>query len=153
MPPPPTPNPPPPPPCANNVNEWNRLDSKNRSSSIHNILPNSLLKVIQLVKGKILNVNTPIGIKMLRKLRLGFSYLHELKFRESFKDTLNLLCFCKIEAKKITHYFRRCHLGNENLDTLMNNSENICISFSTINDNNFVNAFLHGDEEFDDTDN
>ena len=66
------------------------------------------LKFIRPVERKILNVNDPFEIKMLTRLRLGFSHLREHKFRHGFKDTLNPLCSCSIEAEATAYYFLRC---------------------------------------------
>ena len=41
---------------------------------------------------KIFNINDPFAIKLLTKLRLGFSHqIREPKFRHGFKNTLNPL--------------------------------------------------------------
>ena len=71
------------------VNEWNRFDPNICSSSSYHIFGNALLKFIRPVQRKIFNINDPFGIKMLRRLRLGFCELHEHKFRHTLKDTLN----------------------------------------------------------------
>ena len=34
----------------------------------------------------------PIGIKLLTRLRLGFSHLNEHKFRHNFGDTVSAMC-------------------------------------------------------------
>ena len=61
------------------------------------------------------------------------SSISEHKFRHGFKDTLNPLCSCSIETQI---YFLRYHFCNSNRGTLMNDLENIPISFSTVNDKN-----------------
>ena len=43
-------------------------------------------------------LNDPFGIKMLARLRLGFSYLCEHELTNGFKENLNSLCSCSIEA-------------------------------------------------------
>ena len=71
------------------------------------------------------------------RTRLGFRHLSEHKLKDGFKDTLNLLCSCSIEAETTTQYFPRCHFCNANRATLMNYLENISISFSAVSDNQF----------------
>ena len=88
---------------------------------------------------------------MLTRLRLGFSHLREHKFRHGFKDTLNPLCSCSAEATTTIHYFLRCHFYNSNRATLMNDLENIPISFSMVSYNNLISLLLY--EKFDDTKN
>ena len=86
------------------------------------------------VERKIFNINDPFAIKMLKKLRLGFSNPCEHKFGYGFKDTLNPLCSCSIEVETTTHYFLRFHFNNSNRDTRMNDLENLPIFFSTVSD-------------------
>ena len=85
-------------------------------------------------------------MKKLARLRYGFSHLCEQKCRYSFRDTLNWLCSCHIEAKTSTHYFLYCHFYN------LNDSEkNIPISFSEVSDNNLTSFLLYGNNKFDNT--
>ena len=86
---------------------------------------------------------------MLTRLILGFRHLCERKCMPDFKDTLNPLCHCSIEAKTTTHYFLCCHFYNSNGSTLMNNLENILTSFSTVSDNNPISLPLYDDNNFD----
>ena len=103
------------------------------------------------VERRIFNINDTLGIKMLTKLRLGFSHLCEPKFIHGFTDTLNQFCSCSIEAETTAHYFLRYLLYNSNRTTLINDFENILISFSTVSDNNLVSLLLYGDDKFNDT--
>ena len=41
------------------------------------------------IKNKTFNSDDEVGIKLLMRLRLGFSHLREHKFRHNFADTLN----------------------------------------------------------------
>ena len=105
-------------------------------------------------KRTILNrVNDLFRIKFLRKLRLGISHLCEHKYSHGYKDTLNPLCFCNIEAETTTHYFLRCHFYNSNWATLINDLENIPISFSTVSYTNLISLLLYSDYKFSDTKN
>ena len=40
----------------------------------------------------------PLGVRLLNRLRLGFSHLREHKFRHNFADTLNPLCSSALET-------------------------------------------------------
>ena len=94
--------------------EWNKLDPNIRSSNNHHVFRNALFKFITPVDRKIFKISEPFGIKMLTRVRLGFSHLHEHKFRNGFKDILNPLCFCSTEAETTTHYILHCHFYNSN---------------------------------------
>ena len=88
------------------------------------------------------NINDSVGLKLLRRLQLGFSHLRENKFRQGLRDILNPLWGCSIEAETTTHYFLRCHFYNGNRSALMNDF-NIDGSFSTLNENKFINLVLY----------
>ena len=62
----------------------------------------------------------------------------EHKFRHGFRDILNPLCPCSIEAETTTHYFLRCHFYNANRSALMNELNEIDSSFSTLNEDKFT---------------
>ena len=89
---------------------------------------NAFLKFIRPVERKIFNIDDPFGIKMLTRLRLGFRHLREHKFGHGFKDTLNPLYYCTIEAATIARYFLHCYFYNSSQDNLMNDLENMPIS-------------------------
>ena len=50
----------------------------------------------------------PLGIRLLKRLRLGFNHLREHKFKHNFADTFNPLCSCSLETEDMEHYFLRC---------------------------------------------
>ena len=88
---------------------------------------------------------------MLTRLRLDFSHFRKHKFRNGFKDTLNPLCFCSIEAETTTCYFQRCHFCNPKRVNLTNDLEDIPIPFFTVSEDNLISSLLYGDDKFDDT--
>ena len=134
----------------NVIYEWNKLDPDNRSSASYNLFRNTLLKFIRLVQKKTFNINDSVGVKLLKKLRLDFSHLRKHKFKHGFRDILKPFCPCSIEAETTAHYFLRCHFYNANRSALMNELNEIDSSFSTLNENNFIDLILHGNDKFDD---
>ena len=89
----------------NVINEWNKLDPDIRSSTSYNLFFNTLLKFIKPAQRKIFNTNDSVGVKLLTRLRLGFSHLREHKFTHGFRDILNPLCPCSIETETTAHIF------------------------------------------------
>ena len=83
-------------------------------------------------------------MKLLTILRLGFSHLREHKFRYGFRDILNPLCLCRIEAETTTRYFLRCHFCNADRSALINEVNEIDGFFSTLNENKFIDLILYG---------
>ena len=61
--------------------------------------------LIRAVEMKPYHINNSVGIKLLTRLRLSFSLLHENRFRHNFKNTLNFLCSCSTEPATTTHFF------------------------------------------------
>ena len=47
---------------------------------------------MRLCANSIFNINNPLEIKLLTRLHIGLSHLHEYKFSHCFQDTLNPVC-------------------------------------------------------------
>ena len=69
----------------NVIYEWNKLDPDIRSSASYNLFRNTLLKFIRSSQRKTLHINDSVGVKLLTRLRLGFSHLRGHKFRHGFR--------------------------------------------------------------------
>ena len=68
----------------------------------------------------IFNIHNPHGIKTLTRLWVGFSHLHDHKFRHCFEDTLNPLCDCGNDTETTTHFFLHCPSFHTLRKTLLN---------------------------------
>ena len=79
-----------------------------------------------------------------------FYDLREHKFRHGFRGILNPLCPCNIETETTAHYFLCRHFYNGNRSALMNELNEIDSSFSTLNENKFIDLVLYGSDKFDD---
>ena len=90
---------------------------------------------------------------MLTRLQLGFSHLCEHKLRYVFRDILNLLCPCNIEAETTIHCFLHCHFYNAKGVALLNNLNEIGKSFLKLNKNTFIDLILLGADKFNDKEN
>ena len=137
------------------INEWNKFNPKIRCSSNYHVFRNVLLKFLSPAIYKSLQVPKfilPIQNKNVNKTEIRFQTA-QCKFRHGFKGATNPLCCFSIEAETTAHYFLRCHFYNSNRATIMNDLENVSISFSTVSDNNLVSLHLYGDNKFDDTNN
>ena len=128
-------------------NDCNKLDPDIPSSSIYN----TMLTFVRSVEKKNLNNSDTCGIKIVKRLRLRFSHLVEHKFRHCFRETVNPLCSCSIEAETAAPCFLHYHFCNANGATLMNDLANIPIFFSVVSDNNLISLLLYDDDKFDDT--
>ena len=78
--------------------EWSNLDINIRNSESYAIFKKSILRFIRPSENPI-----SILIKLINRLRLGFSHLREHKFRHNFQDTLNPICSCGENIDTTTH--------------------------------------------------
>ena len=73
------------------ISEWNKLDLNIGNSASLNTFKKKLLNFIRPCANSIFDIHNPLGFKLLTRLRLGLSHLHEHKSRHRFQDTLNPL--------------------------------------------------------------
>ena len=72
--------------------EWNKLDFNVRNSVSLEVFKKSIFKFIRPSPNSIFKIDSPEGIKLLTRLRVGISHLRDHKFKHNFQDTLNPLC-------------------------------------------------------------
>ena len=68
---------------------------------------------------------TRLGVRLLNRLRLGFSHLREHRFTQGFTDTLNPLCSCSLETEDTEHYILHCQNNLSLCTTLLNDLNNV----------------------------
>ena len=90
--------------------ESNKLDSKIRNADTYVSFRKMLLNFIRPIVNTTYKIYDPLGIKLLTRLRLGFSHLSENKFTHNFADSLNLLCSCSLETESAIDFFLRCQI-------------------------------------------
>ena len=125
------------------INGINWILTLSLPNRVNHFYVKRILQWIRPAQRKDFNFNNSVGIKLLTRLRLGFSHLGEHKLKHGVRDILNPLCSCNIEAETTTHYFPRCHSYNANRSALMNNLNEIDSFFSTLNDSKFINLILY----------
>ena len=95
------------------------------------------------------NTNNPLGLKLLTRLRIGFSHLKEHKFKPNFQDSTDLLCSSsRNDIESTVHFF--LHLPNftTQRQTLLNKIKSINASIMTENENSVVKTLLFGRPNF-----
>ena len=65
----------------------------------------SLLEFIRPTALSVCRIHHPRGLKLLTRLRRGFSHLHEHTFRHNFHDTINPFCLCKTNDIETNEHF------------------------------------------------
>ena len=71
------------------ISEWNNLVCKIRNSRSLSMFEKKLLNFMQPCANSILNIQNQYGIKLLKRLRVGLSFLRDDKLRHCFQNTLN----------------------------------------------------------------
>ena len=129
------------------VREWNKLSTEIRNSTTYQQFRKSFLSFIKPTCSSLFPIEHPVGVKLLVRLRLGFSLLREHKFRRNFHDTLNPLCSCSLEPETTSHYLLRCHNFSSSCLALMNDLNLIDLTISQINETALANILLYGDSK------
>ena len=133
--------------------EWNKLDHNIRKAESYALFRKHLLSFIRPEANNIFNVHNAKGIKLLTRLRVGFSHLKEHKFRHNFVDAINPLCSCGNFVESTAHFFLHCtHFSNQRL-TLINKIKDIDKHIFDKNDSFTIQTLLFGDEKLSITDN
>ena len=111
-----------------------------KSKSI-SIFKSNVLKFIRPKPNNVYYCHNPKGIRLLTRLRLGLSHLREDKFKHSFQDCLNPLCFCGNEIETYT---------NERM-ILLNKIKSINCSILEFSDAVVTKILLFGDSTLSDS--
>ena len=89
----------------------------------------------------------PYRTKLLTKLRLGLSHLHDHNFMHCFQDTLNPLCHCSNDTEATTHFFLHRPSFLTPRQTLLNN-RNINKQILSHGKDQLIQMFLYGNPNF-----
>ena len=84
------------------------LTSILKTQQVWLLFKKKLLNLTRSCPISIFDIHNLLGIKLLARLRLGLSHLHEHKFRHCFQDTLNPLCECGKDIESTMHFFLHC---------------------------------------------
>ena len=130
------------------ITEWNKLDLNIRNSASLNIFKKKLLNFIRLCANSIFDIHNPFEIKLLTRLRLGLSHLHEHTFRHCFQDTLNPLCKCSKDIVSKMHYFLHCTNFLIPRQTLFQKIRNIDDSILSQSETQVTQTLLYGNQNY-----
>ena len=133
------------------ISEWKKLDLNIRNSATLNTFKKKLLKFIPPSANNCFNIHNSLGIKLLTRLHLGLSHLHEHKFRQCFQDTLNLLWECGKDIESAMHFFFHCTnfiIPKQNLfqkyrnidDSILSQSGTQHLLYGNENDHSSINS-------------
>ena len=95
------------------VIEWDNLDQGIRSSESFTLYKKTILQFIQPSLNRTFTCHNPIRIKLIIRLRLGFSQLQDHRIKHNFIDCLNSICCWAMPLKQlfitsfIVQFFKR----------------------------------------------
>ena len=69
------------------------------------VLQKSLLKFTQPRPNLVHKIHVPLELKLLKRLRLGFSHLNKRRFNHIFKNCINPLYSCSFEVELAKYFF------------------------------------------------
>ena len=130
------------------ITEWNKLDLDIRNSASLNTFKKKLLNFIRPSVNSILDIHNPLGIKLLTRLRLGHSHLHEHKFRYCFQDTLNPLFECGDDIESTKHVFLHCTNFLITMQTLFQKIRNIDDNILSQSESQLTQTLLYGNQSY-----
>ena len=131
------------------LSNWFDLDPSIRNSESISAFKSKLLSFIRPVQSNVYNIFDPQGLKLLTRLRLGFSHLNEHRFRNNFQDCINPLCSCSLEIEDTSHYLLHCHNFSRYRIDLMNSVNSVRDNFESLSDSSKRDIHLYGDSRLD----
>ena len=123
---------------------WNKLDLDVRKSKSYAIFRNTLLKLGRPNQNAIYNINNPVGLKLLTRLRLGLIHPTEHRFNHNCQNCINPLCSCILEIEPTSNFLLHCHLYTNIHLTLLNSIAEIIGNTFNITNECLVNLLLFG---------
>ena len=135
------------------VREWNKLDTSICQAPSYSVFRKALLDFIRPTANSTFGTNDVSGLKLLTRLRVGFSHLREHKFKHDFQGTLNRLFLCSLVAEDY-HFFMCCQNFSNQQNALFDQN----VLFDDLNlinseilkmtENVIVQVLLFGDKSF-----
>ena len=130
------------------ISEWNKLDFNIKNSASLNAFEKKLLNFIRRCANSIFDIHNPPRIKLLTRLRLGLSPLHEHKFRHCFQDTLNPLCECAKDIESTMHFFLHCTNFLSPRQALFQKIRNIDDNILSQSEAQLTQTLLYGNQNY-----
>ena len=103
-----------------------------------------LLNFIRPDSNNAFNINNPLGLKLLTRLRIVFSHLKEHRFKHNFQDSVDPLCSCRNDIESAVHFFLHCPICITQRQTLLNKLKSLNARVMAENENSVVRTLLLG---------
>ena len=126
------------------VIEWNKLDLNIPNSESLNIFKKTLLNFTRPSGSNVFNFHNLKGVKLLTRLRLGLSHLHEHKYKHRFQDSLNPICGCGNDIETSAYFLVYCLNFSNERSTFLNIVGSINRNILTRSDSQVTETLLYG---------
>ena len=134
------------------IRGWNELHVLIRTVTTLSQFKNELIKCIKPPKRSTFKIDDILGIKLITKIRLGFSHLREHKHRHNFP--VSPICSCGTEPETTEHFLLRCQrFSRIRSDMLDNTCELAKTDLNLLSDELLTKLLLYGDHTFNDRSN
>ena len=110
-----------------------------------NTFKQELLPLICLSENVIFNIFAPEGLELFTRLLLGFRYLNENRFRQSFQKCLKALYACGLETENSCNYLLHCNHNIPFRIDLTNSVKTFVVDFESLPGSKTVSILLYGD--------
>ena len=132
--------------------EWNELHVSIRTVATLSQFKNELIKRIRPPKRSTFKVDDISGIRLITRIRLGFSHLRERTHRHNFP--VGPICSCGTESETTEHFLLHCqHFCRIWSDMLNNACELAKTDLTLLSDKLLTKLLLYGDHTFNDRSN
>ena len=126
------------------LREWNKLDPSLRSIDSLSRFKAELIKSLRPPKRSVFKISDIVGVRLLTRLRLGFSHLREHKFRHNVSNSSR--CICGDGDETTEHFLLRCHhFANIRSALLEQVSDILKTDIKVLPEHRLVEILLYGD--------
>ena len=128
------------------IREWNKIDTSICQAPSYSVFRKVLLDVIRPTANSTFGTNGVSDLKLLTRLRVGFSHLKEHKFKHNFQDTSNPLYPCSLEAVDTYHVFMHCQNFSNQRNVLFCDLDSFNSEILKMSENEKLQVLLFGDK-------
>ena len=126
------------------LREFNKLDPSLRSIDSLSKFKAGLIKSLRPPKRSVFKITDIVGVRLLTRLRMGFSHLREHKFRHNFSNSPR--CLCGDGDETTEHFLLRCqHFANTRSTLLDQVSDILKTDIKVLPEHRLVEILLYGD--------
>ena len=108
----------------------------------------NILQLIRPAPNSVYNCHNPKRIKLIARLRIGFSHLREQKFKHNFKDSINPSHNFGHDIESTTHFLLDCPIIANEKSTFFGTLSSLDCNLLDNIDSNLTQTSLFGNTYF-----